>query len=131
MPAPVATLAQPLAAEDFAVVEELHRSSGGAVFLGRHRPTGLKVVLKERRVSELGHGHELENEVAMYERVPRHTNLIAFLGSYRRGSRSRAGDAGRHLLRSSGACTRPIASPLIAPCQRSRAAPCGAPRLEV
>ena len=29
----------------------------------------------------------------MYERVPRHTNLVAFLGSYRRGTRSRTGDS--------------------------------------
>jgi serine/threonine protein kinase len=71
---------------DFSVIEELHRSSGGTVYLARHRPSGRKVVLKERRVSELGRDHELDNEVELYERVPRHPNLIAYLGSYRRGS---------------------------------------------
>ena len=71
---------------DFSVVEELHRSSGGTVYLARHRPSGRKVVLKERRVSELGRDHELDNEVELYERVPRHPNLIAYLGSYRRGA---------------------------------------------
>jgi serine/threonine protein kinase len=73
----------------FSIVEELHRSSGGTVYLGRHRPTGRSVVLKERHVSELGHGHGLDNEVAMYDRVPRHSNLIACLGSYKRSGRSR------------------------------------------
>ena len=91
--AAAAALPQPLAADDFAVVEELHRSSGGTVFLGRHRPSGRRVVLKERRVSELGHGHRVDNEVGQYERVPRHANLIAYLGSYWRGSRSRRSDS--------------------------------------
>ena len=67
---------------------QLHRSSGGTVYLGHHKPTGRRVVLKERRVSELGHGHGLDNEVGLYERLPRHPNLIPFLGSYWRGSRS-------------------------------------------
>ena len=82
-----------LVSSDFAVVEELHRSSGGAVYVGRHRPSGRKVVLKERRVSELGHNHGLDNEVELYERVPRHPNLIAFQGCYRQGG---AAGAGRH-----------------------------------
>ena len=93
MPAAMGEQRQPLSADDFAIIEEIHRSSGGTVFLGRHRPTGRSVVLKERRVSELGHGHGLDNEVAMYERVPRHPNLVAYLGSYRRSGR--AGSPGR------------------------------------
>ena len=70
---------------DFVLISELHRSSGGAVYLGRHRPTGRSVVLKERRVSELGHGHSLDHEIAMYEHMPRHANIVTYLGSYRRG----------------------------------------------
>ena len=84
---------------DFSVVEELHRSSGGTVYLARHRPTGRKVVLKERRVSELGRGHDLDNEVELYEKVPRHPNLVAYLGSFSRGApSSRHGRAGDSVL---------------------------------
>ena len=64
---------------DFVLISELHRSSGGAVYLGRHRPTGRSVVLKERRVSELGHGHSLDHEIAMYEHMPRHANIVTYL----------------------------------------------------
>ena len=37
-----------LPAQDFSVLEELHRSSGGTVYLGRRLSTGERVVLKER-----------------------------------------------------------------------------------
>ena len=78
----------PLQQADFSIVEEIHRSSGGTVYLGRHRPTGRSVVLKERRVSELGHGKGIDNEAEMYERVPPHNNLIRYLGHYRRSGRT-------------------------------------------
>ena len=35
-------------AEDFTTLEELHRSSGGAVFIARHNKSKQLVVLKER-----------------------------------------------------------------------------------
>lgn len=35
-----------LPAQDFGIVDELHRSAGGSVYLGRHRRTGVSVILK-------------------------------------------------------------------------------------
>lgn len=35
-----------LPAQDFAILDELHRSAGGSVYLGRHRRTGAHVILK-------------------------------------------------------------------------------------
>jgi hypothetical protein len=43
-----------LLAEDFGLVEELHRSSGGSVYLGRSRRTGEHVILKVRRALARG-----------------------------------------------------------------------------
>lgn len=79
-------LPQPLVASDFGLLEELHRSSGGTVWLGVHKPTKRKVVLKERRAAELGGKHGIDSELKLYERVPAHNNLIAYLGQYRRSS---------------------------------------------
>ncbi len=80
----------PIEPADFSVLEELQRSAGGAVYLARHRPTNRRIVLKERRVSELGPTRELDNELALWEKLPPHPNLIGFLGSYWRDSSARS-----------------------------------------
>ena len=78
------TLAQPLEHSDFAVLEEIHRSSGGTVFLGRHRPSGQRVVLKERRVSLFSSRRKKAQDKARSRARPR-------------GRRSRQKRAGNYL----------------------------------
>ena len=79
---------------DFAVVEELHRSFPAAP--SSSEGTG---PLASRSSSRSGGCRSLGTAMSWRMRWPctsaraRHTNLIAFLGSYRRGSRSRAGDS--------------------------------------
>ena len=78
-------VAQLLHANDFQVLEELHSSTGGSVYLGRHRRTGRAVVLKERRQAELGHGASITHEQEIYERLPPNANITEYLGAYWRG----------------------------------------------
>lgn len=81
-----------LSLSDFVIDEELFRSMSGAVYLARTRRrrqqqqrvrTSLpsRIVLKERRSSELGHGHDIMNEVHALERM-QHPNIIKTYGHF-------------------------------------------------
>ena len=88
-----------LSAQDFSVLEELHRSTGGTVYLGRRISTGERVVLKERIKPEMGRGRDVAHELELYERLGRaHAVRRRQLRGVRRKRRVRA-VRGRHLPR--------------------------------
>ncbi len=63
------------------MVRELARSSKGDVLLARRRRDGLLVVLKERRVAELGRGRSVLNEVELLSKLE-HRALVTLQGYF-------------------------------------------------
>eukprot|EP00965_Chrysotila_dentata_P077115 2546104-Pleurochrysis_carterae.AAC.1 len=84
---------QAFQASDFQVVRELHRSTGGAVYVSHNRRTGAQVVLKERLAPELGKNSSISHELELYEKLPKHPNVVAYHGSFWRGAEGAAGMA--------------------------------------
>ena len=82
----IAIMPTEVEASDFQKVEELHRSAGGTVWLAKQRSTGQRVVIKERHAAELGRGKEISHELELYEKLPKHPNLVRYFGSFWRGS---------------------------------------------
>lgn len=66
---------------DFNLLDELARSSTGAVYKARHIPTSRIVVLKERRCGELGRRSDIMHEINLLTSL-HHPNVIECHGHF-------------------------------------------------
>jgi serine/threonine protein kinase len=67
---------------DFAHLEELYRSSSGAVYRGVFKYDGHTYVIKEKRLSEMGRRRDIMNEVNLLTQL-RHENIVQCEGWFR------------------------------------------------
>lgn len=67
--------------DDFSILAEIAHSGSGAVYRARHRATGTAVVLKERRVAELGKEADLLHEWKLLSAVS-HPGIIGCYGHF-------------------------------------------------
>ena len=68
--------------KDYIIIEELFRSNTGAVYKVRRRSDKKVLVLKERRVAELGKRAPADHEANLLRRVGRHPHLIGCHGHF-------------------------------------------------
>ena len=68
--------------KDYIIIEELFRSNTGAVYKVRRRSDKKILVLKERRVAELGKRAPADHEANLLRRVGRHPHLIGCHGHF-------------------------------------------------
>lgn len=71
---------------DFRILQEIHRSSSGAVYKAEHRASRQRVVLKEKKAPELGPGKALDSEAVLLTALS-HPNVIRCYGSFHDSSR--------------------------------------------
>jgi NIMA (never in mitosis gene a)-related kinase len=66
---------------DFRILQEIHRSSSGAVYKAQHRATNQRVVLKEKKAPEMGPGKSLDSEAVLLNALD-HPNIIRCYGAF-------------------------------------------------
>lgn len=71
----------PSSLSSFQVLEEIHRSPTGAVYRAVHKLSKTRVVLKEKRASELGPGHHADHEARLLQGL-QHPNIIRCFGGF-------------------------------------------------
>ena len=71
----------PYTMADFNLLQEVYRSSSGAVFQARHKSTNTIYALKERKCGEMGMQADILHEVRILSSV-RHTNIVECMGYF-------------------------------------------------